>query len=148
MKIFKKIGHWILFIIGGFLGTHIVLLIATLLPFFVGVWLFDFGDFWFLFLGSIAISIYYFLVYAGVGYFFIFLNRKKPDYWVSSIFLGLVTLHFFYWLITNLGITFTEYKELFLSFKGICLLITILPAYLQILFSALILQFIKSEDWE
>lgn len=146
MKTIKKIGHWLLFIIGGYLGTWIVLEIATLLPFFVGLWLFQFGDFWFFLLGSIALVIYYLLVYGGLGLFFTFLNKKKPDYWVSNIFLGLVTFYFFYTLINTLGKNISESKELFLNFKGIVLMITILPAYLQILFYSILAPFIK-EDW-
>ena len=146
MKTIKKIGHWLLFIIGGYLGTWIILAIATLLPFFVGLWLFEFGDFWFFLLGSIALGIYYLLVYSGLFLFFTFLNKKKPDYWVSNIFLGLVTFYFFYTLINTLGKNISESKELFLNFKGIVLIITILPAYLQILFYSIVAPFIK-DDW-
>lgn len=146
MKTIKKIGHWILFLIGGYIGTWIVLAIATWLPFLVGLWLFDFSDFWFFFLGSIALGIYYLIVYGGLGLFFTFLNKKKPDYWVSNIFLCIVTFYFFYTLINVLGKNISESKELFLNFKGILLLISILPAYLQILFFAIVAPFIK-EDW-
>jgi hypothetical protein len=146
MKAIKKIGHWILFLIGGYLGTWIVLAIVTLLPIFVGLLLFEFGDFWFFLLGSIALSFYYLLVYYGFEIFFTFLNKKKPDYWISNIFLGLVTFYFFYTLITSLGKNITESKELFMNFKGIALLIAILPAYLQILFYAIVAPFTK-EGW-
>jgi hypothetical protein len=145
MKIIKKIGHWILFIIGGYLGTWLVLAITTLLPYLVGIWLLSFGDFWFFFLSSIIFGIYYMLVYGGLGFFVIFLNKKKPDYWVSNIFLGLVTFYFFYTLITVLGKHITEHKEIFMTFKGILLLITIIPPYLQILFYALVAPFIKED---
>ena len=146
MKVIKKIGHWILFLIGGYLGTWIVLAIAILLPFIVGLFLFDFGDFGFFLLGSFALTLYYGLVYGLIGLFFSFLNQKKPDYWISNIFLVLITFYFFYVLITGVGDVVTEYKELFMNFKGIVLLITILPAYLQILFFAVVAPFIK-EDW-
>ena len=79
MKVIKKICHWILFLIGGYLGTWIVLAIATLLPFIVGLWLFNFSDFWFFLLVSILLGLYYLLVYGGLGIFFAFLNKKKPD---------------------------------------------------------------------
>jgi hypothetical protein len=146
MKVIKKIGHWILFLIGGYLGTWIVLAIAILLPFIVGLFLFDFGDFWFFLLGSFALTLYYGLVFGLTGLFFSFLNQKKPDYWISNIFLVLITFYFFYVLITGVGDIVTEYKELFMNFKGITLLITILPAYFQILFFTVVAPFIK-EDW-
>lgn len=143
MNTLKKIGHWILFLIGGYLGTWIVLAIVTLLPFFVGLWIFDFSDFWFFFIGSIALSFYYLLVFGGLSLYFTFLNSYKPDYWVSNIFLSLVTFFFFYTLINSLGQNITESKELFMNFKGIVFLITILPAYLKILYVSLIAPFIK-----
>jgi ABC-type anion transport system duplicated permease subunit len=85
-------------------------------------------------------------VFGLTGLFFSFLNQKKPDYWISNIFLVLVTFYFFYVLITGVGDIVTEYKELFMNFKGITLLTTILPAYFQILFFTVVAPFIK-EDW-
>lgn len=145
MKVLKKIGHWILFLIGGYFGTSIALAIAILLPSFVGIWLISFGDFWFFILGFVFEYLYYILILGGFSLGVTFLNKKKPDYWISNIFLVIVTFHFFYVLITRFGTFVTENIEVFLNFKGIVLLITLLPAYLQILFVALILPFIKED---
>lgn len=146
MKIIKKIGHWIAFLIGGYIGTWLVLGISTLLPLFVGLWLFSLGDFWFFFIGSLLLTFYYLLVFGGLGLFYAFLNKKKPDYWFSNIFLALITVYFFYTLINSLGQNVSQDIKLFMKFKGIILIITILPAYFQILFYSLIAPFIK-DDW-
>lgn len=79
-------------------------------------------------------------------FFFSFINKKKPDYWISNIFLALIAFYFFYNLVTKLGLLVNQNAKAFLTFKGIALLITILPAYLQILFLSLIAPFIK--DWD
>jgi hypothetical protein len=143
MKKIKKIGHWAVFVVGGSIGTWLILGIATLLPLFVGLWLFTLGDFWFFLIGSFLLAIYYILVFMGISSFFTFLNKNKPDYWVSNIILVLTTVYFFYNLINKLGRNVSQDIELFMNFKGIVLLITILPAYLKILFYSLIVPFVK-----
>ena len=145
MKNIKKIGHWVVFLTGGSIGTWLVLAISTILPLFVGLWLFSLSDFWFYFIGSILLSFYYIVVFVGLTFFFTFLNKNKPDYWVSNIIIVLTTVYFFYNLITKLGYNISQDIELFMSFKGIVLLIAILPAYLKILFCSLIVPFIRED---
>ena len=109
--------------------------------------MFDLSDFWFIFFGSIALTIYYYVVIYGLGLFFFYLKRNKPDYWISNIYLTLVTFNFFYALITSLGNAITDFEiSLFsISFKDIAFVIAILPAYLKILFFALVFPFTKEE---
>ena len=145
MKNIKKIGHFAAFLVGGSIGVWLVLAIATLLPLYVGLFLFTFSDFWFYLIGSILLTFYYIIVYVGLTFFFTFLKKKKPDYWFSNIIIVLTTFYFFYNLITKLGNNISQEKELFMSFKGIVLLITILPAYLKILYTSLIMPFIKED---
>lgn len=71
MGTIKKIGHWLAFLLGGYFGTWLVLAISTLLPFYVGIWLFDFSDFWFFLIGSILLSIYYYIIFGGIAFFFL-----------------------------------------------------------------------------
>lgn len=146
MKTIKKISHWIIFLIGGCLGTWFVLAIVTILPLFVATLLFYFSDFWFFFIGSMALSLYYLLLYGGLSIYFSFLNSHKPDYWISNIFIVIVTFLFFNNLINALGNNITESKDLFLNFKGIVSLISIIPAYLSIFYFSLVVPFIKNED--
>ncbi len=146
MKIIKKIGHWITFLIGGYIGTWLILSISTLIPLFVFYWLVDFSDFWFFMIGGIIVTLYYIIIFGGLSLFFTFLNKKKPDYWVSNIFIALTTVLFFYTIINSFGkIIGKEFRQ-YLTFKGIVFLITIIPAYFQILYFTIIAQFIK-EDW-
>ena len=145
MKVINKIGHWLLFLIGAYIGTWIVLAITTMLPFYILILLIDLGDFWFYLLGSIIIGIYYLIVFGGLSIYFYFLNQKKPDYWISNIFLVLTALFFFYKLINKLGSNFNDAKEFYTSFKGILFLISILPAFLKILFFSILSPFIKDK---
>lgn len=145
MKLINKIGHWLLFLIGSYIGTWIVLAITTMFPFYILILLIDLGDFWFYLLGSIIIGIYYLIVFGCLSIYFYFLNQKKPDYWISNIFLVLTALFFFYTLINRLGNNFNDAKEFYTSFKGILFLISILPAFLKILFFSILSPFIKDK---
>lgn len=105
-----------------------------------------FSDFWFFMIGGIIVTLYYIIIFGGLSLFFTFLNKKKPDYWISNIFIALTTILLFYTLITSLGKSFGDDIKQFLTFKGIVFLITLIPAYFQILYFSIIAQFIK-DDW-
>lgn len=141
----KKIGHWILFLIGGFIGTWIVLRILVILP-LVGMFLFELGNFWFVLIGAILFGLYNYLVIFGLNFFYTFLNKKKPDYWMSNIFLILVAFFVFYNLINDLREFFNEFKGVFFKFKFVFFSIGLLPAYLRILFFAFLIPFRKEND--
>lgn len=145
MRIIKKIGHWILFIIGSYIGLSIVLAIATLLPIYVGAWLFTFSNFWFFVIGSFLLTFYYLIAFGLPALFFNFLNDKKPDYWVSNILLVLISVYFFYILFTIVAKVIDLNIKVFFNFKGIIFLTTLLPAYLQILFSTIVVPFLKED---
>jgi hypothetical protein len=143
----KRIGHWIAFLIFGYLLTIIVLSITTFIPLFVGPWLISkFNTFWFLFIGGILISIYYYIIFSVLVLYYGFLDSQKPDYWVSNIFLVIVTLYFYYTFGKSVQQVFDNYEGNFKSFKSILFFISIIPAYLQILFLSLIFPFIKNKD--
>jgi hypothetical protein len=146
METFKFIGRWILFLLVSILGTIIVQAIITISPLMVGLWLFRFSDFWFFFIGSIIITIYYYIAFGGLALFFEFINKLKPDYWISNILLALVSLFYYYLFITLFGGLMNISIDLFLNFKGIILLITIVPVYIYLMFIAILAPFIK-DDW-
>ena len=146
MGIIKKIGHYILFIIGGYIGTWLVLAICTILPFLGFLLIYSLGDFWFLFLGSIMMTIYYMALFGLLGWYYEYIDKRKPDYWFSNIFIALVALLFFYTLITSLGPNVSKEPKAFLNFKGIVFLISIIPAYLRILYVSLLLPFIGNRE--
>jgi hypothetical protein len=146
MKIIKKIGHWAAFLVGGIIGTWVILGITTILPLFVGLWLFPLGDFWFFFIGSVLLTFYYILVFVGLSIFYIFINKNKPDYWISNIILILTAVCYFFNFITKFGQNVSYNFELFMHFKGFVLLLSILPAYLKILYFSLFTPFIKVDN--
>lgn len=144
----KKIGHWIAFIIFGYLLTVIVLSIAVGIPLFVGPWLITkFSTFWFIFFGSILLSIYYYIIFSILVLYYTFLDTQKPDYWVSNIFIVLTSLYFYYIFYKNIGPVIINYVEDYKSFKFILFIISIVPSYFQILFLSLIFPFIKNKDY-
>jgi hypothetical protein len=146
MDFLKKIGHWIVFLIGGYLGTWLALLISVALPLVVGLWIFDWNDFLFLFVGGILMTLYYLIVFIGLSWYYDFINRKKPDYWASNIFLVIVAIYFFYTFITSFGRLVDQDVKVFAGFKGIILLLAIIPAYFKILFVSLIAPFFKRDN--
>jgi hypothetical protein len=145
MKNIKKIGHWIAFLIGGFFGTNLALTIVTFLPFYLFIWLFNFSDFWFFMIGSILAALYYYLIFGGLLFYFSFLNKRKPDYWISNIFIVLVTILFVYNLINLSANASEQTRKLFFTFKGIVFFCTIIPAFFQIFYLSLIAQFVRDE---
>ena len=146
MRIIKKISHWILFIIGSYIGLNIVLTIATLLPIYVGAWLFSFSNFWFFVIGAILSTFYYFFAFGLPALFFNFLNGKKPDYWISNILLVLISIYFYYNLINNISSFVDINLKLFINFKGFIFLTTLVPAFLQILFFTVVAPFLMEEN--
>lgn len=145
MKNIKLICHWVAFIVGGSIGTWIVLAIATVLPLYVGLLLFTLSDFLFYFIGSILLTFYYILIFVGLTSFFTILNNKKPDYWISNVLIVVITVLFFYNSVNKLAHIVTQDPKLFINFKGVVLIIALLPAYFKILFYALIFQFIRED---
>lgn len=145
MNFVKKIGHWIIFLVVGYFGTWIALFISAALPLLVGLWIFDWNAFLFLFVGAIFMTVYYLIVFMGLTWYYDFINSKKPDYWVSNIYLVLVALYFFYTFTTRFGRLVDQDPKMFLRFNGIALLLAIIPAYFQILFMSLIAPFFKKD---
>jgi len=97
MSLLKRIGHWILFLIGGYLFTCLVLAILTVLPVYIGFSLMiSSSTFWFTFIVAIMSGIYYVLGTGILMKYLEFISYYKPDYWVSNIFLIIVTLLFYY----------------------------------------------------
>ena len=130
MKKVITIGNWLKFLIVGIIGTWLVLGITCIIPLFAGLWMFTFSDFWFYTIGSVLLTFYYILIMVGLTLFFSYINKLKQDYWVSNILLVLTSGYFFFNLITKFGVFVNKDIEIFLNFKGIVLLISILPAYI------------------
>lgn len=146
----KKIVHYFLYIIGTYIGTWLVLAICVILPFLGALLIFKLNNFWFLFVGGFMMTIYYFILISLLGWYYEYVDRHKPDYWFSNIFLELVALLFFYAFITRFGNNFNKGLEAYdlkeiLNFKGIVFLISIVPAWLNILYVSLILPFAKKK---
>lgn len=146
MKKVITIGNWLKFLIVGIIGTWLVLGITCIIPLFAGLWMFTFSDFWFYTIGSVLLTFYYILIMVGLTLFFSYINKLKQDYWVSNILLVLTSGYFFFNLITKFGVFVNKDIEIFLNFKGIVLLISILPAYFKILFLSVITPFLKQEN--
>jgi hypothetical protein len=146
MVLLNKIQQWIIFVIGGFIGTVFLLFVLTALPLFVGIWILDWNIFLFLVVGGILMSIYYYLLYFSIAFYYDYLNRRKPDYWISNILLALVTICFFYFFTTNFVTLFDKNIKIFMNFKGIMLLMAITPAYFKILYVSIISPFIPTEN--
>lgn len=144
----KKIGHWIAFIFFGYFATVIVLALAVCILLFCGPWLMDnFSTFGFIFIGSCLLSLYYYLIFSMFLLYYNFLDRKKPDYWVSNIFIVSTALYFYYVTFKNIYPVFVLDINKFKSFKGIVYIISILPALFKIFFFTLIYPFIKTKDY-
>ncbi len=146
MKKVITIGNWLKFLIVGIIGTWLVLGITFIIPLFAGLWMFTFSDFWFYTIGSVLLTFYYILIMVGLTLFFSYVNKLKQDYWVSNILLVLTSGYFFFNLITKFGVFVNKDIEIFMNFKGIVLLISILPAYFKILFLSVITPFLKQEN--
>ena len=146
MKKVETIGKWLKFLVVGIIGTWLVLGITCIVPLFAGLWMFTLSDFWFYTLGGVLLTFYYILIMVGLSLFFSYVNKLKQDYWVSNILLVLTSGYFFFNLITKFAIFVNKDIEIFLNFKGIVLLISILPAYLKILFLFVITPFLKQEN--
>lgn len=146
MKIIKKILHWLGFIIGAPILTWLTLGISTLVPIYAFMKILDLGTFMFILVGSIIMAIYYFLNSLLIGISFLTINKMKPDYWVSNIILAAVSIFFFYTLFTSLGKSIDGEFKMFMSFKGIMFITTVVPAYLGLLFKSIIFPFIPDNE--
>lgn len=146
MQILKKIGHFAIYIIGTYFGTWLILAICVILPFLGFLLVYDWGDFWFLFVGGILMTIYYLVCFALLTWYYDYVGKRQPDYWFSNIFLVLVAFAFFYTFVTNFGKNFNENPDAFVNFKGIVFLISVIPAYLKILFVSLIMPFSNKKN--
>jgi hypothetical protein len=142
MKTLKKIGYWFLFFIVGYLLTRIILAIAFILPVFAYLYINDFQIFWFLLLGGVFLTIYYWLTFGLMVFLLKYLNEKKPDYWVSNIFLILTSVTFFYQYFLYLQSVVYENLTTFKNFKELMLIFTILPVYLKIIYISIIYPFL------
>ena len=71
-----------------------------------------------------------------------YLNEKKPDYWVSNIFLILTSVTFFYQYFLYLQSVVYENLTTFKNFKELMLIFTILPVYLKIIYISIIYPFL------
>lgn len=145
MKILRKILHWILFLISGWIITILMSVITFYLPFLIFGYIHNWNTFWFVLFGLILLFIYKF--YLGlVLYIFETLNKKKPDYWFSSIFLCLVAIYTFYNLYDSIQNLTNNYFVIFKSFKGIIFFITIIPIFLVFTFYTIFFPFLNKPE--
>lgn len=145
MNFLKKIGKWSLFFISGYFGTNIVLAITLFIPIFAFLWIHNWSLFWFVIVGSILISVFYYVTFGLLTLYFTLINKVKPDYWVSNIFLlivAILSLIAFAEQFSELGKTLFELFD----FKAILFLVAITPTYLYILFMLFIAIFLSKED--
>lgn len=145
MNTIKKVSHWILFFIGGSLGTIFLLYISVVTPVGISIWIWDWNDFLFTFVGGILLTAYYFLIFSGFYWYYSYLNKVKPDYWISNILLAGIALYFFVHFFLRFTDLIQEYKKIFFGFKGLMFFTAIIPAYFKILFASLIGPFIKED---
>jgi hypothetical protein len=140
MESLRKILHWILFLISGWIITIFMSVVTFYIPLVAFEYINEWNTFWFILIGLILL--YFYKLYLGlVIYIFEYLNKKKPDYWFSSIFLSLVAIYTFYYLYDNLQNVINNYFILFKTFKGIIFFITILPIFLIFTFYTIFFPF-------
>jgi hypothetical protein len=145
MNAIKNVMHYVIFAVGSCVGTWIVLLLLTTLPLLGFLLIYKLSNFWFFVAGGIMMTIYY-SSFDLLGWFYFYLDKRKPDFWFSNIFIVVVVLIYFYLLITSLATNLSKEPKAFLNFKGIVFLVSILPAYLKILYISLLLPFIKTAE--
>jgi hypothetical protein len=146
MDIIKKTGHWIAFIIGGYFATWFALLIFSAPPILVGLWAFNWNIFLFIIVVGILLTIYYYLLIIGLGFYYFFINDKKPDYWISSIFLALVAIYYFYAFINQFSKAFDQDIDIFMNLKGFIFFVAILPAYWKMFYMSVIGPFFFTKN--
>ena len=142
MKPLKKIGHWLLFLLGGYIATYLALAICFLLPIFLFLWIYSWNTFLFLIIGSIFVIIYYWFFLAVLGGYIFLIIKHKPDYWFSNIFLLIITIFFCFSFINIFEKSINENIIMFISFKGIMFVMAIIPAYLKALYLIIIMPFL------
>lgn len=141
MNLIKKILRWIGFVIFGSLLNWLTLAILTLAPIYAFSKLQDLTTFWFVLVGIIVIIIYYTLNDLISFFSFSAINKMKQDYWFSNTLLALISILFFYTLLTSFAKSMNGDFEVFKSFKGTILIITIVPSYLKLIYKSLIFPF-------
>lgn len=145
MKLLKIFLHWILFLISGWVITILISVITFYIPFVLFEYINEWNTFLFILLGLILL--YFYKLYLRlVIYIFEYLNKKKPDYWFSSIYLCLVAIYTFYYLYDNLQNFINNNFVLFKSFKGIIFIISILPIFLIFTFYTIFFPFINKPE--
>lgn len=148
MEILKKLGHWILFIIGSFIGIFLVLSITFYLPTIVYNWILNWNIILFMLVGGVFVIIYYWVARFLVNYLYIFtLMNYKPDYWVSSIFQLLCAIIFAFYYYITLDKYIDNPTALIESFKGIMFIIFISSFNLRILYWAITYPFKEEKDF-
>lgn len=145
MKLLNFFLHWILFLISGWVITILISVITFYIPFVLFEYINEWNTFLFILLGLILL--YFYKLYLRlVIYIFEYLNKKKPDYWFSSIYLCLVAIYTFYYLYDNLQNFINNNFVLFKSFKGIIFIISILPIFLIFTFYTIFFPFINKPE--
>lgn len=145
MNTLKKIGKWLLFLVSGYFGTNIVLAVALTIPLFAFLWIQNWSMFWFLVVGSILLSVYYYIILGLFVLYFSFINKTKPDYWVSNIFLIIVAII----SIITYAMNFTSWSKMLMElsgFRAILFMVAIAPSYLYILYMLFISIFFSTEE--
>ncbi len=147
MELIKRIGHWLLYILGSFIGVGIIMNICYYFPVLIFIWIIKWNSlFLFLFVGTIAISGYYWLCIM-LGMFFVKINSQlSPNHIAAKIIAALYSL-FFSTLFAIFFIRFIEkFDAVFSSFRGIIFVISIFPSYLGVAIYSLFAPFIKDND--
>lgn len=143
MDSLKKIGHWIVFIIVCPIITWTVLFLIVMAPLWVFQWIFD----WNIILFVLASYLFFFFLYmpiifGGLDNYYAFLNRYKPDKWLSSIFISVLAIIFIYrfYPVFDEHIGSRSFKDF--GLKGYLYIMVTLGLYLRVAITSSIASFL------
>jgi len=138
MYLFKSINYWIKFIVTGVIGSILILWILISLPFIAQLFLIKLNLYWYIAIGSVFLSMYYYLIFVLLAIYFEWINKIKPDRINSNIILFLTYIYFFVNFYTKLKLNAQKYNILFIDIKSTIFFFSIIPVYLKVLFLTLV----------
>ena len=150
MKNLIKIGHWIIFFPTCYLATYLILVTAFFIPLITLPLMIEWNFLELLIFGGGIIGFLYFLVFFLLALFYEKLFEWRPDKLISSLFLAAIFLFAFYNFIISINNRFlgdSEIREIIFSFKGILIILFIIPAYFKLVFLSMIFPFLSKRTY-
>lgn len=120
-----------------------------MIPLFIFQLISGWNIFFYFLIGGIILGLYYTVLSFGIFLYQSIVTKYRPDYWVTAISLCLSCLIFISSYFYKISQLFLVYKNEFSTVNGIIFLIFIIPSYLGIAYSFLVMPFFRkglSED--